>query len=64
MSFDPEKLEEKKVQQVSASAGSSPFGRRPGAGLWDNPPTNEELAAAATGVDGELYVPAHGSKNQ
>ena len=64
VSFDPEALEQKQVQSVSASAGPSPFGRRPGAGLWDNPPTKEELAAAATGVDGEHFVPAHGSKTQ
>ena len=64
VSFDPEALARQKVETVTASAGPSPFGRRPGAGLWDNPPTAEEAAAAATGVNGEHYVPAHGSQNQ
>jgi L-alanine-DL-glutamate epimerase-like enolase superfamily enzyme len=64
VSFDPEALARQKVEKVSASAGPSPFGRRPGAGLWDNPPTSEEAAAAGSGVDGEHYVPAHGSKTQ
>jgi hypothetical protein len=64
VSFDPEALAQKKVEKVSASAGPSPFGRRPGSGLWDNPPSKEEAAAAATGVTGEHFVPAHGSKTQ
>jgi hypothetical protein len=64
VSFDSEALAKQKVEKVTASAGPSPFGRRPGAGLWDNPPTAEEAAAAATGVNGEHYVPAHGSKTQ
>ena len=64
VSFDPEALARQKVESVTASAGPSPFGRRPGAGLWDNPPTREEAAAAATGVNGVAYVPAHGSQNQ
>jgi hypothetical protein len=64
VSFDPEALAKQKVVKVTASAGPSPFGRRPGAGLWDNPPTEDELAAAASGVNGEHYVPAHGSKTQ
>ncbi len=62
--YDPEALARQKVESVTASAGPSPFGRRPGSGLWDNPPTPEEAAAAATGVDGENFVPVHGSKTQ
>ena len=64
VSFDPEALARQKVGSVTPSAGPSPFGRRPGAGLWDNPPSSEEAAAAATGVDGVQYVPPHGSQNQ
>ena len=64
VSYDPEALAKQKVESVTASSGSSPFGRRPGAGLWDNPPTKEEAAAAATGVNGTFYVPPHGSRNQ
>jgi len=64
VSFDQEALEKATVESVSASAGPSPFGRRPGAGLWDNPATKEEAEAAASGVDGFAYVPKHGSKTQ
>ena len=64
VSYDPEALAKQKGESVTASSGSSPFGRRPGAGLWDNPPTKEESAAAATGVNGTFYVPPHGSRNQ
>ena len=64
VSYEPQALAKQKVESVTASSGSSPFGRRPGAGLWDNPPTKEESAAAATGVNGTFYVPPHGSRNQ
>jgi len=64
VSFNPDALAQQKVESVTASAGPSPFGRRPGAGLWDNPPSEEEAAAAATGISGVHYVPPHGSSNQ
>jgi L-alanine-DL-glutamate epimerase-like enolase superfamily enzyme len=59
--IDEEALAKQKVDAVSFGAGPSPFGRRPGAGLWDFPPTRDELAAAAKGDDS--YVPAHAAKN-
>ncbi len=52
-------LKAQEVSVVSSSAGPSPFGRRPGAGLWDNPPTREERKAAASGVSGHEYAPPH-----
>jgi len=44
--FDEGKLAALEVERVSQAAGPSPFGRRPGAGLWDNPPSEEEIAQA------------------
>lgn len=44
-------LESKKVKEITSSSGPSPFGRRPGAGLWDNPPTTLERSLAAGDTD-------------
>ena len=38
------------VQTITFMAGPSPFGRRPGAGLYEVPPSAEEKATAAGGV--------------
>ncbi len=59
--IDRDALERQSVERVSFGAGSSPFGRRPGAGLWEFQPTPEEQAAAAE--DAEDFVPAHVSSN-
>ncbi len=59
--IDREALAGAAVESVSRIAGASPFGRRPGAGLWEMPPTDEEKAAAA-GDGGEVYVPDHGGR--
>jgi L-alanine-DL-glutamate epimerase-like enolase superfamily enzyme len=58
--IDYEALERQQVQSVSFGAGPSPFGRRPGAGLWEYLPTEEEQAAAQS--DDDSYVPAHASR--
>jgi L-alanine-DL-glutamate epimerase-like enolase superfamily enzyme len=59
VSYDPEALKKQTVEKISAAAGPSPFGRRPGAGLWDNPASDDEKKAAASGVGGFLYTPPH-----
>jgi hypothetical protein len=59
--IDYEALERQQVQSVSFGAGPSPFGRRPGAGLWEFLPTDDEKAAAE--ADEDDYVPAHAAKN-
>ncbi len=59
--IDHEALERQNVKNVSFGAGPSPFGRRPGAGLWEFAPTEEELAAAA--ADDDNFVPAHVARN-
>lgn len=59
--IDQEALAKQNVETVSFGAGPSPFGRRPGAGLWDFPPTEAELKAAEDGDDS--FVPAHAAKN-
>jgi len=46
LEFDQEQLRLHAVERVSAVAGPSPFGRRPGAGLYPVPPTPEEIAEA------------------
>ena len=56
---DQEALARQRVEQVSTAAGPSPFGRRPGAGLWDNPPTAAETEAAHSGINGYNYTPPH-----
>ena len=38
----------------------SPFGRRPGAGLWEYLPTDEEKKAANRPLGTEIYVPPYG----
>ncbi len=59
--IDHEALERSAVQKVSFGAGSSPFGRRPGAGLWEFHPTPDEQAAAEE--DADDFVPAHVAQN-
>ena len=39
-----EALEEASVTKIPPGSGPSPFGRRPGAGLYEVPPTPEEIA--------------------
>ena len=39
-----EELAKHKVEKVSQKAGPSPYGRRPGAGLYEIPPTKEEIS--------------------
>jgi len=39
-----EELAKHKVENVSQKAGPSPYGRRPGAGLYEIPPTKEEIS--------------------
>ncbi|NKB71418.1 MAG: mandelate racemase/muconate lactonizing enzyme family protein [Candidatus Latescibacteria bacterium] len=48
--IDREALDKAAVEQIPAGAGPSPFGRRPGAGLYEVPPTTQEQATAAQGV--------------
>ena len=43
-----EELSKHKVEKVSQKAGPSPYGRRPGAGLFEIPPTKEEMREAQT----------------
>ena len=38
----------------------SPFGRRPGAGLWEYLPTDDERKAATRSLGTEIYVPPYG----
>ncbi len=45
--IDHEALERHKVEKLSAVSGPSPFGRRPGAGLWEHPAQDWERESAA-----------------
>ena len=49
--INAEALEKQAIDRVPPGAGPSPFGRRPGAGLYEVPPTEEEKAEAAKGVE-------------
>ena len=49
--INAEALEKQAIKQVPPGAGPSPFGRRPGAGLYEVPPSEEERAEAAKGVE-------------
>ena len=49
--IDLDALEKQAIERVPPGAGPSPFGRRPGAGLYEIPPTEEEQAAAAKGPE-------------
>lgn len=44
--FDEGKMDALEVERVSQTAGPSRFERRRGAGLWDHPPSAEEIARA------------------
>ncbi len=50
---DREALRKSSVEQIAPGSGPSPFGRRPGAGLYEVPPTAEEKAEAARGTLGQ-----------
>ena len=47
---------------ISYTAGPSPFGRRPGAGLWEYLQTEEEKSAANAPLRSEIYIPPYGAK--
>lgn len=49
--IDREALARQAVDRVPPGAGPSPFGRRPGAGLYELRPSAAELAEAAKGVE-------------
>ena len=49
--IDHDALERQQIDKVPPGAGPSPFGRRPGAGLYEVPPTEEERAEAAQGLE-------------
>lgn len=44
--LDQDKLNEHKVDKLAPASEASPFGRRRGAGLYEVPPTEEEIARA------------------
>ena len=44
-------LERQAIERVPKGAGPSPFGRRPGAGLYEVPPSDGERAEAARGLE-------------
>ena len=48
-----EALEEASVTKIPPGSGPSPFGRRPGAGLYEVPPTPEEIAESTRGITGQ-----------
>ena len=50
LEIDREALDEQRVDAIPAGSGPSPFGRRPGAGLYEVLPTEAERAQAAKGV--------------
>lgn len=49
--IDHQALHRQAVDTIPPGAGPSPFGRRPGAGLYEVPPTETERAVAAQGVE-------------
>lgn len=50
---DYDALAESKVDAIAPGSGPSPFGRRPGAGLYEVPPSDNEKAEAQRGVTGQ-----------
>lgn len=48
-----DELDKLKVDRIPPGSGPSPFGRRPGAGLYEVPPTKEEKAEAVRGITGQ-----------
>jgi L-alanine-DL-glutamate epimerase-like enolase superfamily enzyme len=46
LSFDPDELRQHTVEKLSPVSGPSPFGRRRGAGLYEVPPTADEIRMA------------------
>ena len=46
-------LEAASVDRIPPGSGPSPFGRRPGAGLYEVPPTEEEIAESTRGITGQ-----------
>ena len=48
--IDRQALERHAVEAIPPGAGPSPFGRRPGAGLYEVLPSSEERAEAAKGA--------------
>ena len=51
--IDQEELAKAAVDKIPPGAGPSPFGRRPGAGLYEVPPTEDEKAEAVRGITGQ-----------
>ena len=51
--IDREVLAAKSVDKIPPGSGPSPFGRRPGAGLYEVPPTEAEVAEANRGTEGQ-----------
>lgn len=51
--IDREVLARAAVESIPPGSGPSPFGRRPGAGLYEVPPTDEEVAEASRGTTGQ-----------
>jgi L-alanine-DL-glutamate epimerase-like enolase superfamily enzyme len=51
LEIDRDALEKQAIDKVPAGAGPSPFGRRPGAGLYEVLPADAERATAAKGVE-------------
>jgi hypothetical protein len=49
--IDRAALARQAVEKVPSGAGPSPFGRRPGAGLYEVLPSDAEREAAAQGVE-------------
>ena len=48
-----ERLAELAVDRIPPGSGPSPFGRRPGAGLYEVPPSDAEVAEASRGTAGQ-----------
>ncbi len=48
-----DEIEKLKVDRIPPGSGPSPFGRRPGAGLYEVPPTEEEKSEAVRGITGQ-----------
>ena len=51
--IDRDALAAKSVDKIPPGSGPSPFGRRPGAGLYEVPPTDAEIAEASRGTQGQ-----------